>query len=292
MSNEQKIMAGLNLNEPAASALPTWWLVFSKDATDLWIGGKAVFLVLIYTVVLGIVTYVISSSAFSSSHLRELIYETVETVIEVSLFIGLIISADSLSGERDRNTLESLLLTSASRRQIVVGKFLAAITFWPVAFVLAIPTLKIFSQGYDVFSEGLLWGGILGSIMVLVYVGLGMLVSFWSNTNKTSYIVSLGIYILFLIPAEMPEAVQAGMISHVLEWINPLAAVNHFFSKIILNNTSFSEALVWLETPVAFAIIILGILFLYAAPGLRLEGGRGSKPWLKFKQNVDKGGSS
>ncbi|HVF24814.1 MAG TPA: ABC transporter permease subunit [Anaerolineales bacterium] len=292
MSNEQKIMAGLNINGPSASALPTWWLVFSKDATDLWIGGKALFLVFIYTVVLGIVTYVISNSAFNSSHLREMVYETVETVIEVSLFIGLIISADSLSGERDRNTLESLLLTSASRRQIVVGKFLASITFWPIAFVLAIPTLKIFSQGSEVFGESLLWGGILGSIIVLVYVGLGMLVSFWSNTNKTSYIVTLSIYVMFLIPTEMPEAVQTGMISKVLEWINPLAAVNHFFSKIILNNTSFSEALVWLETPVAFAIIILGILFLYAAPGLRLEVGRGSKPWLKFKQNVDMGGSS
>jgi ABC-type transport system involved in multi-copper enzyme maturation permease subunit len=235
---------------------------------------------------------VISNSGFSSPHFREMTYETIETVIEVSLFIGLIISADSLSGERDRNTLESLLLTSASRRQIVVGKFLATITFWPVALVLAIPTLKIFSQGYDVFGESLLWGGILGSILVLVYVGLGMLVSFWSNTNKTSYVVSLGMYVMFLIPSEMPEAVQNGVISRTLEWINPLAAVNHFFSKIILNNTSFSEALVWIETPVAFAIIILGILFLYAAPGLRLEGGRGSKPWLKFKQNVDKGGSS
>ena len=292
MSNEQKIMAGLNINRPSASALPTWWLVFSKDATDLWIGGKAIFLVFIYTVVLGIVTYVVSNSAVSASHIREMVYETVETVIEVSLFIGLIISADSLSGERDRNTLESLLLTSASRRQIIVGKFLAALTFWPVAFVLAIPPLKIFSQGSDIFGESLLWGGILGSIMVLVYVGLGMLVSFWSNTNKTSYVVSLGIYVMFLIPAEMPEAVQTGVVSKLLEWINPLAAVNHFFSKIILNNTSFSEALVWLEMPVAFAIIILGVLFMYAAPGLRLEGGRGSKPWLKFKQNGDMGGSS
>jgi ABC-type transport system involved in multi-copper enzyme maturation permease subunit len=283
MSNEQKMMAGLNINKTTVSALPTWWLVFSKDATDLWIGGKAIFLVFIYTVVLGIVTYVVSNSAFNSSHLREMVYETVETVIEISLFIGLIISADSLSGERDRNTLESLLLTSASRRQIVVGKFLAAITFWPVAFVLAIPTLKIFSQGHEVFGESLLWGGILGSIIVLVYVGMGMLVSFWSNTNKTSYIASLGIYVMFLIPAEMPEAVQTGVISKMLEWINPLAAVNHFFSKIILNNTGFSEAMLWLETPVAFAIIVLGILFLYAAPGLRLEGGRGRKPWLKFK---------
>ena len=292
MSNEPKMMAGLHINEPLDSALPTWWLVFSKDATDLWIGGKALFLVFIYTVVLGIVTYVVNNSVFNSNQLRDMVYETVETVIEVSLFIGLIISADSLSGERDRNTLESLLLTSASRRQIVVGKFLAAITFWPVAFVLAIPTLKIFSRGYDVFGESLLWGGLLGSIIVLVYVGLGMLVSFWSNTNKTSYVVSLGLYVMFLIPAEMPEAVQKGIISKVLEWINPLAAVNHFFSKIILNNTSFSEALVWLETPVAFAIIILGTLFLYAAPGLRLEGGRGGKPWLKLKQNVDMGDPS
>ena len=291
MSSEQKTMAGLN-NKTSTSTLPTWWLVFSKDAIDLWIGGKALFLVFIYAAVLGIVTYALSNSELSSLHVSEMVYETVETVIEVSLFIGLIISADSLSGERDRNTLESLLLTSASRRQIVAGKFLAALTFWPVTFVLAIPTLRILSNGYDVFGQGLLWGGILGSIMVLVYVGLGMLVSFWSNTNKTSYVVSLGIYILFLIPAEMPEAVQNSVISRTLEWINPLAAVNHFFSKIILNNTSFSEALVWIETPVALAIIILGVLFLYSAPGLRLEGGMGSKPWLKLNQNVDIGGSS
>jgi ABC-type transport system involved in multi-copper enzyme maturation permease subunit len=291
MSSEQKMMAGLN--KASASMLPTWWLVFIKDATDLWIGGKALFLVFIYTVVLGIVTYVIANnSEFRSIHLREMVYETIETVIEVSLFIGLIISADSLSGERERNTLESLLLTSASRRQIVAGKFFAALTFWPVTFLLAIPTLRILSQGDEVFGQGLLWGGILGSIIVLVYVGLGMLVSFWSNTNKSSYIVSLGIYILFLIPAEMPEAVQTGMMRQVLEWINPLAAVNHFFSKILLNNTSFSESLIWLEAPVAFAIIVLGMLFLYAAPGLRLEGGRGSKPWLKLNQNVDMGGPS
>jgi ABC-type transport system involved in multi-copper enzyme maturation permease subunit len=287
MSSEQKMMAGPHINKPSTSALPTWWLVFSKDATDLWIGGKALFLVFIYTVVLGIVTYVINSSEFNSLHVSEMVYETVETVIEVSLFIGLIISADSLSGERDRNTLESLLLTSASRQQIIAGKFLATLTFWPVTFVLAIPTLRILSKGYDVFGQGLLSGGILGSIMVLVYIGLGMLVSFWSNTNKTSYVVSLGIYILFLIPAEMHEGVQTGMMGQVLRWLNPLAAVNHFFSKIILNNTSFSEALVWLESPVAFAIVILGMLFLYAAPGLRLEGGRGSKPSLKLNKNVD-----
>lgn len=291
MSSEQKRMAGLN--KPSASVLPTWWLVFIHELKELWIGGKALFLIFSYAVVLGVVTYVIANnSKFSLVAPEEMVYETIETVIEVCLFISLIISADSLSGERERNTLESLLLTSASRRQIVAGKFLAALTFWPVAFVLAIPTLNILSQGYDVFGQGLLWGAILGSVIVVVYIGLGMLVSFWSNSNRTSYLVSLGIYILFLIPAEMPETVQTGSVGRVLQGLNPLASVNHFFSTILLKNINISESLVWLKAPLAFAIVILGILFLYAAPGLRLEAGRGSKPWLKFKQNVDMGGSS
>ena len=68
MSSEQRRMAGLNINEPSASALPTWWLVFIHELKELWIGGKALFLGFIYTVVLGIVTYVISNGGFSAPH--------------------------------------------------------------------------------------------------------------------------------------------------------------------------------------------------------------------------------
>jgi len=274
----------------SGSALPAWWLVLIRELTDLWVGGKALVLVFIYTVFLSVVTYVIASnSELSLIPPKEMVYETIKNVMAVSLFIGLIIGADALSGERERNTLESLLLTPSSRRQIIAGKFLAAITFWPAAFVIAIPTFKLLSQGDEVFGQGLFWGGILGSVMVLAYVGLGMLVSFWSNSNKTSYFVSLGIYILFLVPAQLPGTAQTGAMGQFLQWINPIAAVNHFLSKILVNNIKFSEFWNWLEAPIAFALIILGILFLYAAPGLRLEEGRASKLWLRFSRAIGLG---
>jgi len=269
------------------SALPAWWLVLVRELTDLWVGGKALVLIFIYTIFLSVVTYVIASnSELSLIPPKEMVYETIKNVMAVSLFIGLIIGADSLSGERERNTLESLLLTPSKRRQIVAGKFLAAITFWPAAFVIAIPTFKLLSQGDEVFGQGLFWGGILGTVMVLAYVGLGMLVSFWSNSNKTSYFVSLGIYILFLVPAQLPGKAQTGVMGQFLQWVNPMAAVNHFLSKILVNNIKFSDFWVWIEAPVVFAIIVLGVLFLYAAPGLRLEEGKGSKLWKRFSRAI------
>ena len=45
------------------SALPAWWLVLIRELTDLWIGGKALVLVFIYTVFLSVVTYVIASNS-------------------------------------------------------------------------------------------------------------------------------------------------------------------------------------------------------------------------------------
>lgn len=266
----------------SAGGRPAWWLVFIRELTDLWVGGKALVLVFIYAIFLGVVTYVIASnSELSLIPPKEMVYETIKNVMAVSLFIGLIIGADSLSGERERNTLESLLLTPTSRMQIVAGKFLAAITFWPAAFIIAIPSFQLLSQGDEVFSQGLLWGGLLGTVMVLDYVGIGMLVSFWSGSNKTSYFVSLGIYILFLVPAQLPGKAQTGVMGQFLQWINPIAAVNHFLSKILVNNIKVSEFWVWLQSPVVFALIVLGVLFLYAGPGLRLENGRKSKFWSR-----------
>ena len=129
---------------------------------------------------------------------------------------------------------------------------------------------------------GLFWGGLLGTVMVLGYVGVGMLVSFWSGSNKTSYFVSLGIYVLILVPAQLPGKAQTGVAGQFLQWVNPLAATNHFLSKHLVNNITLSEFWVWLESPVAFALIILLVLLVYAAPGLRLETGKRSKFWSRL----------
>jgi ABC-type transport system involved in cytochrome c biogenesis permease component len=268
-----------NVNDGRAgtsgSVSPTWWVVFKRELADLWIAGKALYLTLIYTVVLGVMTYLMASnSELSLIPPKEMVYETLKIAMGFALFIGLIIGADSLSGDRERATLEGLLLTPTSRRQIVIGKFLAAVSVWPVALAIVIPYLMVLSQGDEVLGPTILWGAILGSLMAPAYTGLGMLVSFWSSSNKTSYFVSMALYIFLLVPAQLPGRAQTGAAGQFVQWVNPMAATNHFLSKHLVNYRPVSEFWTWLTSPVVFAVLVLGVLILYAAPGLRLDAGR------------------
>ena len=194
-----------------------------------------------------------------------------------SQVISLIIGADSISGERERSTLEWLLLTPTSRRQLVVGKYLAAISPWPAAMVISIPFIKLLSQGDEVYVTAVLWGGIFGSLLALALTGSGMLVSFWCNSNKTSYFVSLGIYLLILVPTQLPGKAQTGATGKLLKIISPMEATYHFLEKTLVNNRTLDELVIFILAPALFAAIILTLLIGYAAPDLRLEPGRESK---------------
>ena len=283
MSTLQK--ASLSKIKVSASASPAWWLVFKREMADLWIGGKAFNLMLIYSVVLGVMVYIYSfNTELSLIPPKEATYEMLKNAMAVSMFVGLIIGADSLSGERDRATLESLLLTPASRRQIIVGKFLASISTWPAAYVIAIPYLFVLAQGDEVLGPALFWGGLTGTILVIGYTAVGMLISFWSGSNKVSYFISLGVYAVLLVPAELPGK-SAGAAGQFMQWINPMAAVNHFLSKHLVNYRSVAEVGTFLTTSIVLAVLSFGTLLL-AGSGLRLEAGRGSKIWAKLGRAI------
>jgi len=261
--------------EPSRPASPTWWLVFSRELSQLWIGGRALNLTLIFSILLGIYAYVMASdSVLSLIPPQEMVYEMVKAAMVASVFVGVIIGADSLSGERERATLESLLLTPTSRRQIVVGKFLAAVSPWPVALAITVPYLTVLSQGNDVLGPAIFWGSIFGTILVTAFTALGMFVSFWCNTNKMSMFVSLGLYVLFLVPTQLPGSAQAGSMGLFFQWVNPMQAPNFFLARILVNNRTLDELWSWLTTPVVFGLLTLMLLFWYAGPHLRLEPGR------------------
>jgi ABC-2 type transport system permease protein len=261
--------------EPAGPKVRIWWLVFLRELSDLWIGGRALSLLLMFSVLLGIMAYVLASnSELDLIPPKEMVFLTLQAAVAVGLFIGLIIGADSFSGERERATLEALLVTPTSRRQIVVGKLLAALTSWPAALVLSIPYLFVLSQGDPAFGQALFWGSIIGTLLALCFTGFGMLVSIWSNSNKTSLFISLIFYLLCLLPTQFPGTAQTGTMGRLLKRVNPIESANHFLEKVVVNNRTLDEFGDWLVAPVLFAVVVLGLLLFYAGPALRLEAAR------------------
>ena len=264
-----------NQGSTAYRPAPTWWIVFLKEVQDLWVGGRALTLLFVFSIIVGAETWVFASnSELSLMPPKEMVFETVSAALSISILISLIIGADSISGERERATLEALLLTPAGRRQIVIGKFLAAMTVWPATLLVALPYMYVLSQGDEVFGQALLWGSLAGTMLAVAFTALGMFVSFFCNSNKTSFFVSIGLYLVVLLPVQLPGRAQTGAAGQFLQWSNPIAANYHFLSKILVNNRTFAEFGSWLASSAVFALIFLVLLMVWAAPGLRLEGGR------------------
>jgi ABC-2 type transport system permease protein len=253
----------------------TWWIVCKKELRDLWIGGKALNYIIAYTILVSVYTYMTAKGSVQNfMPPKEMVFELLKLVTIVGVFMGLIIGADSLSGERERATLEALLLTPASRRQMVVGKFVAAISPWPVALLIAIPYMRVLSQGDEVFRQAVLWGAVTGTILTPAFTALGMCVSFWCSNNKTSMFMSLVLYLLFLLPTQLSGHAQGGVMGLLFQQANPLAAQRHFLASLLVNNRTLDEMRSWLLSPLLFAAAVFVLLFWYAGGGLRLEPGR------------------
>jgi len=262
------------------SAAPTWWIVCARELRDLWVGGKAMSMILLYTVLLGIYAYLFASnSELSLLPLKQMVLEIVKAAIFVGLFVCLIIGADSFSGERERATLEGLLLTPTSRRQIVVGKFLAALSPWPVALAVAIPYWVVLSKGDSSLGQALLWGPLVGTLLAPAFAGLGMLVSVWCNSNKTSMLVSVGLYLVLILPSQysglatVTVSSQMAERSNVFQLLNPMGASSRLLHDAIMGSAPVHQVWPWVTTPALFPVVVLAVLIAYVGPALELEGG-------------------
>jgi ABC-2 type transport system permease protein len=59
---------------------------------------------------------------------RETVNLTLQVAVAVGALLALLAGGDAVSGERERGTLESLLLSPASRLGLTAGKLLAALS--------------------------------------------------------------------------------------------------------------------------------------------------------------------
>ena len=258
----------------AGASAPSWWLILRKESADLWVGGRLMLLLILFTVLMSI-TSVMRELESQASLIPpvEMVFLTVLSAISFGVLLCLVVGADSISGDRERGTFEPLLLSPVSRRQIVFAKFLAAVSPWPAAFVLSIPYAVVLGQGDEMLGPGLLWTFALGTLLAMAFAAFGVLVSMWSRSNRTSLFVCLLVYLLFLLPTQLPGEAQKGPLGYTIQQLDPLQATSEFLEKFIVNNQPPSARFSYLLTSILWTVITVGLLFVYAAPRVQLEGG-------------------
>ena len=125
------------------------------------------------------------------------------TQLGITLLIVPILSAGSISGEREKQTLEIMLTTPEKPFAIVWGKLLASLSNFIMFIVTSIPIMAI-----SFVLGGLNWFALLGFIAMILVVAIlvGSIGVFWSSAFKKTiasivmtFLIEFGVLFLPLI---------------------------------------------------------------------------------------------
>lgn len=265
-------MASPEHAEPRAHA-PAWPIVLGQELRDLWLGGRGLVLGLAFSLLLSVISYLVATNqALNFLEQRESVNLTLQVAIAAGALLALLAASDAMSGERERGTLESLLLTPASRSGIAAGKLLAALSLWLAAFAITIPYVWFLGRGIGVVGDALASGLLVGTLLAVFLVSLGFLISLFSASNRVS--LSLGLFLLLALfaPTQLPAGAQRGWAGELLLRVNPITAGEHYVGKILVDGHPWSADVAWLASP-AVAASILPLVAVAGSHFVRLGGG-------------------
>ncbi len=124
---------------------------------------------------------------------------------------GSVVAADTLAGEKERGTLETVLTTAANRREIVVAKLLVILAVGVAITVIQLLNLLIYvGLGVIDVPESFAVDLSIGTVMLLLLLflplaalagGILLLVSGIAKTYKEFQLYFLPVFLLLLVPA-------------------------------------------------------------------------------------------
>lgn len=254
---------------------PGWAIVLVQELRDLWVGGRGLVLSFGFSVLVALIAYLTATNtALNFLEQRESVNLTLQVAVAVGGLLTLLAAADAVSGERERGTLETLLLTPVSRRQVLTGKLLAALTLWLAAFVITVPYVWFLGRGVGVVRDALVTGFVVGTLLAVFLASLGLVISLFSNSNRVSLSVSLFLLLALFAPTQLPSGAQQGWAGDLLLRVNPITAGERYVGKIVTSGHAWSEDVSWLLAPAVAAAVFLVAVPLLGARFLRLAGGR------------------
>jgi ABC-2 type transport system permease protein len=260
---------GTEQDQRTGTQLQSRWLVVAEqECRDLWTSGRGLILVFLFSVLLSGVTYLTSTNqALNFLEQRESVNLVLQFAVAVGVLATLVVSADGISGERERGTLETLLVTPVSRRSIIGGKLIAALSLWFATFLVSIPYVWVLARGVGILGRALALGFFVGTLVAVGLGSIGLLISAACNSNKTSITASIFLLLILFAPTQLPSGLPQGWFFDVLLRANPVASGLAYISSILVEGHSWPQDLALLITPLLTALIVGGAL-MFAGPRL------------------------
>ncbi len=259
---------------PTTRTRASWTVVARQETSDLWLSSKGLSVLFGFTVLLSVLAYLASADAgINLLDARESVGLIVQTSIGLGTLAALVVSADAISGERERGTLEALLVTPIPRRSLVIGKLLAASTVWVASLLVALPFVAVMADGLGVASDAVVVLVVAGALVAAALTALGLAISAVSMSNRVSLAASVAVLLLMAAPSQLPAVKASGALGSILIKANPVSAGLALANNVLVKQEPWADQTIYLISPLV-AAVVLTALAIALSTRLELGGAR------------------
>jgi ABC-2 type transport system permease protein len=202
----------------------------------------------------------------------EILITFLKVVLGFGLLMTLIVSAVSIAGEKEKGTLESLLLLPMSKLRLVFCKWLGAMTVWLVTAVIATPYLLALGKGASVYGAMLIFLFVFGTITVGAFAALALALSSMLQSSKNVLVLSIAVFLITSLPAFLGTSIKKTGFGKVIDTISSLSGAMNLLKDMVLNKLSLFTAVTNSISVLVFAAAAF-IFLRFAARKLTLQGG-------------------
>ena len=268
-------VADFNRLAAMESPTPGWAVVARQETRDLWLSGRGPVLIFIFSLLLSWLTYLTATDEeLNLLDQKDSVNLIMKLTVGIGVALCLLVSADAVSGERERGTLETLLLTPVQPRALALGKFLATLSIWPVMVLVAAPYVWILRTGSRLFADAIVAGFLVGTLLAVAFAALGIIVSTVSASNRVSLAVSFFVFVVLVAPSQLPGGLGKSWFGELATRINPVTAGMQFLDRVVVSNRSWGAETGSLTAPFLAALVATAVAFVVTGR-LRLQGGFG-----------------
>lgn len=243
-------------------------IVLDQELGRIWWRGPGTWVILGIAVAMSVVAVGLSyTSQINLLDAREGLAVLVRLSVGIGLVLAGFAAADSISGERDRSTLESLLLTPVDHRQVLLAKLAASASWWAAALLVSAPYLIVMGIGHGGIAALGVSASVGAALMVLIVGAGGLLSARFSSTVQSAGAMLLGLAVL-AVPGILPGALMRGTVGTFVLRADPLTAAQQFLNLVVIDQRPAADEWPWLLSPVIAAV---GAVVLVWRVGDRIE---------------------
>lgn len=151
-----------------------------------------------------------SGAAIGQTMGQALFYSTYVLLLVLVVFLSPAFTAGTLSGERERKTLDLLITTLLPARSLVLGKLISALAYIVLVILAALPIQSLAMMFGGVILSEMVVGTVILLVTALIAGSVGMFISSLMRSSIASTVLTYATILLLTIGLPMALSMVAG----------------------------------------------------------------------------------